>query len=54
MLGEELLDLGPISINLALEGAQHPGARERQPAFGAGERLAGDELTGTREDSIRF
>src|SRR5215207_7436170 len=50
MLGEELFDLVPVSINLALEGAQHPGTCERHSASGASDRVTGNELAGTRND----
>jgi hypothetical protein len=50
MLGKELLDLGTVSFNLALEHAQHPSAGERQTTLGAGEHLSGDKLVGPRED----
>jgi hypothetical protein len=32
VLGEELLDLGAVGLDLALEHAQHPDAGECQPA----------------------
>jgi hypothetical protein len=50
MLGKELFDLGAVGFDLVLEHAQHPGARQNQPALGAGEHLAGDELAGPREN----
>ena len=50
MLGKELLDLGAVGVQLTLQGAQHPGAGQGQPAFGPRQGLAGDELAGPGED----
>src|SRR5690242_7452022 len=50
MLGKELLDLRTVKIDLALEGAQHAGAHQRQSALGASQCFPGDELAGTGKD----
>ena len=50
MLGKEFLDLSAVGIDLVLERAQHAGPCQSQPALGPGQSLAGDELSGSRED----
>src|SRR6218665_1038041 len=50
MLGEEFLDLQTVSIDLALESAQHAGACQRQPTFGTSQCFPGDELVGPGKD----
>src|SRR6476659_9292238 len=50
MLRKELLNLGTVRVDLALEHAQHSHPRQSQATLGASKRLAGDELGGTRKD----
>ena len=54
MLCKELLNLGTVKIDLALEHAQHSHTHQSQATLGTGKGLAGDELGGTRKISIRF
>src|SRR4029434_1327873 len=50
MLCKELLNLGTVRVDLALEHAQHSHTRQSQATLGTGKGLAGDELGGTRKD----
>ena len=50
MLRKELLNLGTVRVDLALEHAQHSHPRQSQATLGANKRLAGHELGGTRKD----
>src|SRR6267142_4650630 len=50
MLRKELLNLGTVGVDLALEHAQHSHARQSQATLGAGKGLAGDEPGGMRKD----
>ena len=50
MLCKELLNLGTVGVDLALEHAQHSHARQSQATLGTGKGLAGDEPGGMRKD----
>ena len=50
MLCKELLNLGTVRVDLALEHAQHSHARQSQATLGTSKGLDGDELGGTRKD----
>src|SRR4030095_5809772 len=50
MLCKELLNLGTVRVDLALEHAQHSHTRQSQATLGTGKGLDRDELGGTRKD----
>src|SRR6267142_2020555 len=50
MLCKELLNLGTVRVDLALEHAQHSHTRQSQATLGTGKGLAGDEPGGMRKD----
>ena len=50
MFCKELLNLGTVRVDLALEHAQHSHARQSQATLGTSKGLAGDELGGMRKD----